>query len=175
MVYINEFLPNPYGKDNSLNEWIELYNDSNKSLNLNGFKIFSQNKYFLIKNKYISPKSFLVLSRKETGLVLNNNNGELKFFDPNGKLIQDVKFFGSAPENQSFSRFNDKFFFTIPTPGKENILINQVLISDYLPNKTNYFMSKEIIFAGIFFSVLITFLIWFIFKNYEKTKELFFE
>ncbi len=176
MVYINEFLPNPSGVDNKENEWIEIYNDGNSAINLNGFKITSQNKSYIIKNKIIQPKEFLILKRSETGLLLNNSNGILKFFDKNNNLIQEISFFGSAPEGKSFSKFGNNFVFTNPTPTKENFLSNQVLINDYFSSKKfNFLENSSVIFAGLFFSLLLTLIIWFIFKNYGKTKELFFK
>jgi len=83
MVYINEWLPNPWGNDLK-NEWIELYNDSNQSINLSGWTIFSQNKSYKIKNKIIQPYSYLLLTKEETKLPLLNQNGEIKLLDFNG-------------------------------------------------------------------------------------------
>jgi len=176
MVYINEWLPNPIGSDLK-NEWIELYNDSNQSINLSGWTIFSQNKSYKIKNKIIQPHSYLVLTREETKLSFLNQNGEIKLLDFNGNVVDKANFFGSAPEGKSFSRFNNDFFFTIPTPGKKNEFIFSAQIDKNYPENivlNQLISTKEIIFLDVIVGILLSLIIWFIIKNDENFKELFF-
>jgi hypothetical protein len=176
MVYINEWLPNPSGNE-AQNEWIELYNDSNSSVNISGWSIVSGNKTYQIKNKILNPKEYLILKRTETKIPLLNQNGELKLLDANKNIIQKINFFGQAPENKSFSRFNNDFFFTEPTPVKEN---KQVFMAQIVKNyPENLVLNKlistnEIIFFGILTGILLSLIMWIIIKSNENLKELFF-
>jgi len=176
MVYINEWLPNPSGNE-AQNEWIELYNDSNSSINISGWSIVSENKTYQIKNKILGSKEYLILKRTETKLPLANQNGELKLLDANKNIIQKINFFGQAPENKSFSRFDNDFFFAEPTPAKENkqIFTTQI-IKNYPENlPLNKLINvNEIIFFGILTGILLSLIMWIIIKNHENLKELFF-
>lgn len=178
MIKINEWLPNPFGVD-SEGEWIELYNDSNQVINLNNWKIISQNKSYKIKNIILAPQEFMVLTRKQTKLSLLNKNGELKLFDSYGNLIDEAKFWGEAPEGKSFSRIGDIFLFSEPTPGKKNIQTNQTYhaIADYhqaaIINKTLSF--KNFIFLEITIGILLVLAFWFIIRNHAEIRKLFFD
>jgi len=176
MVYINEWLPNP-SENETQNEWIELYNDSNYSINISGWSIVSGNKTYQIKNKILNPKEYLILKRTETKLPLINQNGELKLLDANKNIVQKINFFGQAPKNKSFGRFNNDFFFAEPTPGKEN---KQVFMAQIVKNyPENLVLNKlistnEIIFFGILTGILLSLIMWIIIKSNETLKELFF-
>lgn len=179
MIQINEWLPNPIGKD-SEGEWIELYNSSNLKIDLTNWIIASGSKSYKIKNKIIEPYSFIIFNKKETKLNLLNNNGEIKIFNPTGQLIDQAKFFGQAPEGKSFSRINKTFIFTEPTPNqinKTNIQTAQI-IKTYPENiNLNQINNYDLIFGLI--SIIIGFLIsltfWYIIKNNEYLKNIFFK
>jgi len=95
----------------------------------------------------------------------------------NKNIVQKINFFGQAPENKSFSRFNNDFFFTEPTPGKEN---KQVFMAQIVKNyPENLVLNKlistnEIIFFGILTGILLSLIMWIIIKSNENLKELFF-
>lgn len=179
MIQINEWLPNPTGKD-SENEWIELYNNSNLKINLTNWIISSGSKYYKIKDKIIEPYSFIILNKKETKLNLLNNNGEIKIFNPKGELIDQVKFFGHAPEGKSFSRIDEIFMFTDPTPNqinKNNFQTAQI-IKNYPTNiNLNQINNYDLIFGLI--SIIIGFLIsltfWYIIKKNDYLENIFFK
>lgn len=178
MVKINEWLPNPNGAD-SQGEWIELYNDSNQIINLNNWKIVSQNKVYKIQNIILNPHEFKLLNRQQTKLPLLNKNGKLKLFDDYGNLVDEAGFWGEAPEEKSFSRFGDNFLFSEPTPGKKNIQTNQVaqIITNYpqgvISTKTS--LSKDFVVLGIVLGILLAFTFWFIIKNNAEIRKLFFD
>ncbi|MGC8775743.1 MAG: lamin tail domain-containing protein [Minisyncoccia bacterium] len=177
MVKINEWLPNPIGKDNQ-NEWIELYNDANQTINLNNWVIVSGNKTYKIKDKSINPKSFLLLNQKEMRFNLLNENGQLKLYDAQNNLIDQAKFFGQAPEGKSFSRFENNFIFSEPTPGKENFYAQTVeIIKNYPLNLplNKIYNQKEFFIIAILIGILLSLITWYIIKNNENLKELFFK
>lgn len=124
MVVINEFLPNPAGKDTE-GEWIELFNNSQEAVNLNGWQIKdASGKTFFFKNK-IGPGEYLVFDYKTTKISLNNSAETLFLYDQKGALIDKAEFAGTAPEGKSLARQNKQFIFTNePTPGKANVFKN---------------------------------------------------
>lgn len=124
-MLINEFFPNPIGKDTEA-EWIELFNNSQEAVNLSGWQIKdASGKVFVFKNQKIGSGEYLILDYKTTKISLNNNAETLFLYDLKGNLIDKVEFAGAAPEGKSLIRQNGQFIFTDkPTPGKANTLEN---------------------------------------------------
>jgi len=113
------------GTENSPNdEWIELYNNSSSLIDLNGWKIISNNKTpnIVLKNK-VPAKGFFILERTDDTTLPNikadliykgslNNNGEyLKLIDTNEKIIDGIDcskewFFGDNETKKTMERKN---------------------------------------------------------------------
>ena len=119
MVVISEWLPNPLGSDQG-GEWIEILNSGGEKVNLSG--LYLQNKKgqkYFIKGELEEGK-FLVLTRKETRIVLVNQGEKISLYDAKNNLVQESGFLGAAPEGKSFSLAHDHFVFLDPTPGLPN-------------------------------------------------------
>ncbi|GIW65785.1 MAG: hypothetical protein KatS3mg094_304 [Candidatus Parcubacteria bacterium] len=120
-LIINEFLPNPEGKDQG-NEFIELFNDSDEKINLTNFILEVGNKKNKLKG-FIDPKGYFVIDNKEYKFSIKNRGENLSLFWKNDKVFS-IKYNGRAPQGKSLSRdINGKWYFTEPTPGKHNIFI----------------------------------------------------
>ena len=118
-MVINEFLPNPVGKDAD-GEWIELFNN-NAAANIDGWQIKDASGRIFYLKGVIEPNEYLVLDYKTTKISLNNDGETLFLYDQNGRLIDKAEYSGKVPEGKSLVRQGDKFIFTgQPTPGKEN-------------------------------------------------------
>ena len=123
-IIINEILPDP--KSNDLDEWIELKNQSDQDVNLSNWIIFDSKgdskKYFIPINSVILKQNFLVFKKAQTQIVLNNDEDEIKLFNPNNQLVSNV-FYEKAKSGQSYSQFeNKKWEWTETlTPNQENI------------------------------------------------------
>ena len=153
-LLISEFIPNPEGKDEE-NEWIEIFNKSDKITNISFWKIATEAKEFsLPANTLISPFSFLVLSRNATKISLPNSNGAVKLLYPNGQISQEIKY-GKTKQGQSIAMESaNKYTWTIiPTPGSQNIISssgkpnNQISASLTDAIDTNY-LSQNLISGG---------------------------
>lgn len=125
-IRINEIFPNPEGKDDG--EFIELYNLSDKEIELEGYilKDSSKNgKYAFLPGSVIAPKSYLVIYKEKLKFALNNSDEVIYLFDPDEKEIDRINCAKSAKEGVSYNfdgknwRWSKKL-----TPGKENILNN---------------------------------------------------
>ena len=143
-IVINEFLPNPVGRDDAKKpkgEWVELYNKGNFPIPLKGWFLMDfQGNKLPIPNSIIPPKGFLVvyLDGKYSPGWLNNRgeDGVALFAPKNSKipswrcvdgycLIDAHGYQGRIPEGKSFARIPDgskNWFDPTPTPGKPNQL-----------------------------------------------------
>jgi hypothetical protein len=139
MLYINEWFPNPVGADAS-SEFIELYNSGAAALTLNGYALGTgAKKKFALSGHTISPDGYLVLKKAQTKLALKNTDGALFLYGPNGQMVDQASFEGSAPEGESFSRISyvvspaQQFVFTDPTPGARNKTVSTMVSSVQYP------------------------------------------
>ena len=126
-ITINEFLPNPIGKDagdeENPGEWIEIYNDSNQIVDISGWQLDDEDggsKPFIFpENTLIAPKGFLVFPRQVTSLALNNDGDEVRLLLPTGVVFQKI-IYEKTPEGQSSTRTAEGFIWSTPTPGIPN-------------------------------------------------------
>lgn len=138
MVYINEWFPNPVGKDDPA-EFIELFNRSSSSIHLDGWKLWTgKGKTFSLSGYSMGPGGYLVLKKAQTKFSLKNMDGALFLYGPVGEMADHAAFVGTAPEGQSFSRVDygtadtEHFSFVDPTPGGPNKAINnQIAVRQY--------------------------------------------
>jgi hypothetical protein len=85
------------------NEWIELYNNTNKSINLSGWVIKAEDEKLRIELEgVILPSSFFLLERSDDQALpeikadliykggLNNAGEKISFFDKSGNLIDEI-------------------------------------------------------------------------------------
>lgn len=125
-IILSEILPNPIGADKD-GEWIELYNSGDKEVNLRGWILAinaktSGKQHVITEDNFIKAKSFLVVKRNESGLVLANDSGSLSLICPPEKIVSEVAY-GVAKEGKSYIYINNAWQWSdIPTPGKENLV-----------------------------------------------------
>jgi len=123
-IIINEILPSPEGSD-EIEEWIEIFNKNNFEVDLSDWKISDTigktTTYIFSKETKIKNKSFLVLYRPTTKIVLNNDGDGLKLLNPKGDIVDEVAY-GKAILNQSYNFLEEKWDWSnVLTPGKENL------------------------------------------------------
>jgi len=123
-ILVSEFLPNPKGKDED-GEWIEIYNAGRKELNLDGWfldDIDGGSKPYKIKEKIILPGEYLVFSRQETKIALNNNFDSVRILDPEGNLFFEISY-EKPKEGFSYAldENGDWLWTSILTPGTKNL------------------------------------------------------
>lgn len=142
-MVINEFFPNPIGKDAD-GEFVELFNNNGNEVNLTGWKLKDiSGKTFILSQK-IPRGEYLVLNYKTTKISLNNDAETIFLYDSSGNLIDKAGFSGGSVEGKSYSRnVNNQFIFTSPSPGKANIFENS--ISDLAAPVNSLFPNSSII------------------------------
>lgn len=134
-IWINEI----YAYGSSGNDWIELYNNLQSTISLNGFKILYNGTTVWTGGvaAEIYPDSYVVIS----GLNLNNNiSGEIVLISSRNYIVDKV-IYPSHNKDVSFARIKDaeKYFEFDPTPTtglknyiQENVKINEI---DYASNE----------------------------------------
>ncbi|MBD3156430.1 hypothetical protein GF369_01245 [Candidatus Peregrinibacteria bacterium] len=123
-IQITEVFPNPKGNDSG-NEWIELYNNENRMINLAHWTMHNSNKTYTFPETIIQGKSYLVLSDKDLGFSLNNTDATITLYDFQQTPIDTVSY-SNVEENHSYTKIltysNDHeekswMWHTPPTPG----------------------------------------------------------
>ena len=141
-VVLNEFITNPTGLDNAPKpggEWMELYNNSSISFDLNGWYIYDStddgeipiDAGHTIGGTVIPAHGFLVVYRDgDDDFELDNSGGDsVRLFtariSEGGVLVDSYSYSSGKPEGFSFARIPDgvgSWVDPVPTPGRPNKL-----------------------------------------------------
>lgn len=192
MVYINEWLPNPIGKDTE-GEFVEIFNSGPTALDVRGWRLeVKGGKKFYLSGQ-VGSGEFLVFKKPALKITLVNTDGGISLYDASGNLVDHQQFLGLAAEGKSYSRtLQDpakagpggqgasfgSFVFSEPTPGEQNRFLEQTaLVSNVYP--TSVPLNKQV---GVFdfvlltlgVSVVLTGLVMFVVKRNEDLSQLFF-
>ena len=130
---INEFIPDSVGDDDASmpdGEWVELYNPSKYSLDLENFSLYDNlgievdmfiSNSNTMNKTIIDPYGYLVVYMNGRHGFLNNDGFEKISLYKDNYLIDEVSYSNSV-EGLSWSRVSDKWILTSPTPNKENYI-----------------------------------------------------
>ena len=85
-IFITEILPNPFGSDTA-GEFIELYNAGRREVDLTGWSLSNKdnkkvNLEKIATSTIIKAGEYLAFFRPRTKIVLHNDQGEVKLFQP---------------------------------------------------------------------------------------------
>ena len=124
-IVFSEILPSPDGPD-SENEFIEIFNKNDFDVDLNGWKIKdsigSITTYTFPINTTIKSKSYLVILRPETKIILNNDADTLHLIQPNNAIIDTVSY-EKALRVQSYNLTSSGWSWSEKlTPENDNII-----------------------------------------------------
>jgi hypothetical protein len=116
-VRLNEILPAPATVDwdgngvaDDRDEWIELHNASAAAVDLTGWSLDggpgSDQLYRIPDGMILQRGAFAVLYRRDTGIALPDNGGQIRLLGPDGAVIDGVVF-GALDPDRSISRDDD--------------------------------------------------------------------
>jgi hypothetical protein len=175
MVHISEWLPNPAGSDTA--EWVELFNDSNASVNLSGWSLKTSKGKPIALRAEVPPGGYLILRKANFNFSLRNSDETLSLYDPAGKLADQSSYRGVAEEGKSVNHLGPTSFFGIPTPGAANVAHTAGLIDEAHPfnvvlNPGRSFLVPfgEALGTGLVLAILAVFII----QQFDGLSELFF-
>lgn len=142
LIRLNEIFPNPSEKGEA-NEFIELYNDSDKIVSLIDWiirKDYSENGQYLIKapdfpeGTDIAARGFFLIPRSISSFAMTNSNKTISLHDPNGKEINAIHY-TKTKENVSLNYTSTGWRGGTPTPGAENQINNLPETNEKVPKK----------------------------------------
>jgi hypothetical protein len=112
---------NKDGIADSRDEWVEIHNSSNASVNLSGWKIVDKSNKTAVLLGLIKPDEYRVLYYNDLLLSLNNSGETLLLVDPSGETIDRVVI-PSLKYNESYSKIAGTWNKVLSTsPGLPNI------------------------------------------------------
>lgn len=124
-IIINELYPDPSSGD----EWIELYNNSAKDVNLKNWVLAdlkgSIHSYKILSDLIIPGFKYLLISKSLSGITLNNDQDGLRIIQPNGDILYETPIFSGGDKGWSFAR-NSKGTWqwtTKLTPRAANVIV----------------------------------------------------
>lgn len=151
-IFLNEVMPNPAGNDVEF-EYIEIFNAGKRAVDLTGWSLSNEDNKKINFEKFlpvakIQAGVFLPVFRKNAKIVLHNDKGEVKLFQPfSEKPIQTVKY-DNVQEGWSYNNDNaDWIWSMIPTPG----IANEIKLANRAPEADFSFNSTAIANVPIIF------------------------
>ncbi len=126
-IVINEFLPDP--DTLYTEEWIELYNPLDVSVDISGYILDDittggTSPYTIPAGSVIAAHGFLLFNQSTTGIALNNGGDTVNYLKPDGTTVIDSHSYSSSSNDVSIGRLNDGestwTTFNSPTPGESN-------------------------------------------------------
>ena len=135
-IFVNELMIDPSG-DDAGGEWIEIKKTLDSSINLAGWYICDSECEIEDKSggrklgeDIVWSGDYLVLTREQTGIALNNGQDKIILFDPNHDWVDSLEYNMTVMEGKSYSYNSSDWRWTeSATPGEENIFI-EVLVAD---------------------------------------------
>jgi hypothetical protein len=132
-LIISEFYPNPEGNDEG-KEFVEIYNYGETAINLETFILKIGEKKIKLKGT-IEPNEYWLLNNRDYNFYIRNKGESLALYY-NQEKIFEISYQGKAPEGKSYSRDEKgRWLFTKPTPGEENIFLEE---KNFLKEGENY-------------------------------------
>ncbi len=142
-IVINEIFPNPDGGDKN-KEFIELFNQSKETINLEGWVLKRISRKGKIKNKKFNNKD--IIKKREYLKIkfssLNNDGAVIKLISNKGQIVSSREY-GKTISGKSYNRDevkNTEWYWAEPTAGLKNADNPQykkypkILINEILPN-----------------------------------------
>lgn len=146
-IIISEIMPSPNGPDEA-NEWIKIMNLNDFEADLSGWQIKDTNgkttTYIFPKNSKIPGKGFLVLTRPETKISLNNDADGLELIKPDGAVADSVGY-EKALTGQSYIRIANAWQWKTNLEKKEGPSPNNQISNESPDSLSTQANIKEII------------------------------
>ena len=156
-MIIKEFLPNPVGPDKD-GEYIKIFNDSDKAVNLAGWKASDASKKTFNLSGILDSKKELTLFSSQTKISLNNNGETIFLYDAKGELVDKLGYSGTAAEGKVI--VNQKILGSKTTETK--LVSGEVLNKSLLPS------NGKIIFTDLFVALILGLIAIYVILQLEK-------
>lgn len=137
-VILSEILPSPgevtdwdsNGTVSYQDEWIELYNTGNVTVDLSGWLLDDieegSGAYEIPAGTEIRKAEYLVFYRKDTGITLNNDSDSVRLLNPKGAVVEEFSYEETADDVVYAKDEEGNWELSItPTLGEENVITKE--------------------------------------------------
>jgi hypothetical protein len=133
-LLITELLANAPSTDTG-QEFIELYNPNNRSIDLTGYSLQvgpNFTKQYTIISGTINANEYIVFSDSDSGIVLPNTVGvSLRIVAPAGNIVFETPAYNNAGDTVSWALVEDQWIYTNrPTPSGANLPFLEVALDE---------------------------------------------
>lgn len=135
-LQLSELYPNQPGVDNG--EFIELVNSSDEDIVTGSCKVYTSatKAYPIPPNTTVSRGGFLLLTKEQAHITLNNGGMTIRLIDTNGDEL-DRTVYSTAAEGATWSRFGTTWSWTTKqTPNGKNV-VSALPVSSKKSSSTN--------------------------------------
>ena len=152
-IFISEILPNPTGDDGKL-EFIEIHNAGRREVDLTGWSLSNEDNKKVNLEKaatstIIKAGEYLAFFRPRSKIVLPNDQGQVKLFQPLADKPLAVVNYKNAAEGLSYNKNDDDWLWSeTPTPSAANI----IKTINHAPEVDFSFKSPALINAPVMFN-----------------------
>ena len=157
-VWISEVLPHPYNQDinldgvaNSDDEYIEIVNADNRTVNLGGWFVQdSSGKKYYFPDTNLESFQYHLIFKSISKISINDGGETLALFCATGEKIDEVIIPNStSKENISYSKWANKWFWSnARSPGVENVISEIGVLKEPNTQELEKTMSKEAEITG---------------------------
>lgn len=117
-IRINEIYPSP---NTGENEWIELYNYSDQTIDIADFKLTDLAGTHIFASRTIAANGYVIIEDPDLNITLNNSGDTISLFNPSGELVSVVNY-NSIAKGSSVIYFDSELLTTkATTKGYANI------------------------------------------------------
>lgn len=123
-IVLNELYPHP---STGAEEYIELYNSGNSTVNLKGWKLDDQSPggssvHTISSDTLISAHQYLIFPKSQTHISLNDTGDYVRLLQPNDNLLDSTSNYGTAITGYAYAKINGNWQWTKRvTPNSANI------------------------------------------------------
>jgi hypothetical protein len=105
-IFLTKIIPNPKGLDKEDNEFIEIYNPNDFSVDLLEWKLSNRNgqEYTFKESFILDPLEYKTIYRQIFNFNLYNQDGSVSLFNKKGDLVDNLSFNGTAGEEKIFNK-----------------------------------------------------------------------
>lgn len=144
LLILSEFLPNPVGAD-SEGEFVEIYNKSNQSVSLEGWKlddIIDTGSSPMTLSGSVPAGSWYVIAKPDLSISLNNSGDgidSVRLIDPNDTTQDEISYqLNEVKEGVSYSLVEGNWYWTSQvTPGVKNVSDLIQIDNEEVPDDTD--------------------------------------
>jgi hypothetical protein len=126
-LQITELLPNPASpQTDDQDEFIELFNPNNESIDLEGYKLQAGNSFsysFTFDTQSIAPGSYLAIYVRDSDVLLANGGSKARLVSSAGEVVSETEAYEDADDGEAWALIGGIWQWTItPTPNQANVL-----------------------------------------------------